>query len=101
MKKSPSVSGHVRGRRAAATAPEPTAKAIRAALANHRAGRSDAAEAALGRILEDDPDHLGALEAAAAIASERGHYDTVAAYCRRALRHAPDRGDLHKARGAA
>jgi len=94
------VSGRVPGRRAAATATDIKA-AAGAALADHRAGRSDAAEAALDTILRDSPDHLGALEAAAAIAVDRGRHDAVADYCRRALLIAPERADLHNARGVA
>jgi Tfp pilus assembly protein PilF len=75
--------------------------AIRAALANHRAGRSEAAAVALERILRDHADHLGALEAAASVAADRGHHDAVADYCRRALGLAPERADLLNARGAA
>ena len=90
------------GRRAAdAVAPTDTKAAVRAALADHRAGRSDAAEAALDAILRDASDHLGALEAAATIAADRGRHDAVADYCRRALLVTPARADLHNARGAA
>jgi tetratricopeptide (TPR) repeat protein len=84
------------------TTERPTAAdAIRNAMADHRAGRSEAAAARLAGLLSRRPEDPALLRAAIAVASDRGRHEETIALCARALALDPDQADLVNARGVA
>ncbi len=71
------------------------------AIALHRAGRLDEAEAIYRRILTADPDDAEALQLLGVVAGQRGDYDECVRLIERAIRHRPDVAKYHANLGAA
>ncbi len=63
---------------------------LAAAMALHRAGRLDQAEAAYRAMLDPHPGHSDALHLLGVIASQRGQFEQAIELISRALASAPD-----------
>lgn len=70
-------------------------EALDAAVAHHRAGRLDAADALYGRILDADPDNADALNLRGALAAQRGDPTTALALLQRAVAQRPEVAEFH------
>ena len=71
------------------------------AIALHRAGRLDQAEAIYRRILKADPDNAEALHLLGVIAGQRGDNDECVGLIERAIAHEPDVAKYHANLGIA
>ncbi|MCZ6862282.1 MAG: tetratricopeptide repeat protein [Alphaproteobacteria bacterium] len=71
------------------------------AIALHRAGRLDEAEAIYRRILKVDPDNAEALHLLGVVAGQFGDHDECVRLIERAISHGPDVAKYHANLGAA
>jgi tetratricopeptide (TPR) repeat protein len=72
-----------------------------AALADHQAGRLDAAEHGYRQVLAADPRHADSLHLLGLLAHQRGSHAAAVALIRRAIGSAPDTGLYHGSLGTA
>lgn len=81
--------------------PPPPHDAFAAAVARHRAGDLDGAEAAYGAILDAQPDHPGALHLLGVLDHQRGSHEEAVARIARAIELAPGKAAPLNNLGAA
>jgi tetratricopeptide (TPR) repeat protein len=74
---------------------------LQAAVAAHRAGRLDEADALYRAVLAGEPDEPNALHLLGVVARQRGRPEEAAALIARALQRAPDLADAHANLGNA
>ena len=97
MKRKPDLRGKLRGD----SAPPDLEREIAAAVVDHREGRLAEAEAGYRRILEDAPDHTGALHNLGIIAAEDGRHEAALELFERALAVDPGYAQAHLNKGGA
>lgn len=80
---------------------EDLAETISAAVRLHQQGQLAQAEALYRRILEQEPEHPGALHLLGVVAHQQGHDDRAAELIARALALRPDQATYHSNYGVA